>query len=64
MANVMRLKLDSKRLYAVHISTDKWKLLIVNVYMPYENDDESYDELCNCCRLLRTSYILILVVLF
>ena len=46
MANVTRLTVDSKRLCAVHIglSTDKWKLPIVNVYMPYENDDESNDE--------------------
>jgi len=53
MANVTRLTVDSKRLCAVHISTDKWKLLIVNVYMPYENDDESNDEFVQLLSLIE-----------
>lgn len=42
--NVSVLKTDSRRVCAVRMSSDKIKLLLVNVYMPYENSDSNIDE--------------------
>ena len=44
MANVSPVTLCSRRVCAVRITTNDWKLLLVNCYMPYEDDDAKFDD--------------------
>jgi len=44
LANVVPLYVNSRRICAVRVYSSNWKLLLVNVYMPYENDSVSTEE--------------------
>jgi len=41
LANIVPVAVDSKRICAVHVCSANWKLLLVNVYMPHEDGDDS-----------------------
>jgi len=56
LVKVCPLAVDSKRICAVRISTDKWSLLVVNVYMPYEDDDVKTDEFVYMLSLIESMY--------
>jgi len=43
-ANVVPIVIDSRRICAISLSSDTWKLLIINVYMPFENGYTNTDE--------------------
>jgi len=45
LANVVPLSVNSRRICAVRVCSSHWKLLLVNVYMPYENDSVSTKNL-------------------
>ena len=53
------LESDSRRMCAIRMSSDQIKLLLVNVYMPYENSDlhidEFSDQLFNIERLIANN---------
>ena len=36
----------SRRMCVVRLCTNNWKVLLINVYMPYEDNDERTDEFC------------------
>ena len=42
--NVVPINVDSRRICAVSLSHDSWKLVVVNVCMPFENGDSNTDE--------------------
>ena len=44
MASVCSVVTNSSRICAARVVTDSWKLLLINVYMPYEDGDERSDE--------------------
>ena len=44
LANVVPISVNSRRICAVRVCSSNWKLLLVNVYMPYENDSVSTVE--------------------
>lgn len=44
VAVVETVNTGSRRLCCIRMSSDTWRLLIVNVYLPYEDDDNSSDE--------------------
>jgi len=44
LANVVPLSVNSRRICAVRVCSSNWKLLLVNVYMSYENDSVSTEE--------------------
>ena len=41
LANVVTISVNSRRICAVRVCSSNWKLLLVNVYMPYKNDSVS-----------------------
>lgn len=47
LATVTPIDIDNRRVCCVRISTDSWKLLVINVYMPYEDGDVKTDEFTN-----------------
>ena len=51
--NICPVSVDSKRVCAVHVSNDSWKLLLVNVYMPYEGDESKTDEFVHTLSLIE-----------
>jgi len=53
LATVKSIDVDSRRMCAVCISTDSWKLLLINVYMPYEDGDVKSDEFAKTLSLLE-----------
>ena len=40
-ATVDTLLVDSNRICSIRVTSDKYKILIINVYMPYEHDEAS-----------------------
>ena len=39
LANVSSIEVASGRLCAVLVAAEDWKLILINAYMPYEDDD-------------------------
>ena len=52
LADVLPLSVDSRRICAVRVCSSNWKLLLVNVYMPYENDSVSTEEFAQLLSVL------------
>jgi hypothetical protein len=44
-ARVETMSIDSRRVCAIKMYIDKWGILFINVYMPYEDGDERYELL-------------------
>jgi len=44
LANVVPLSVNSRRICPVRVCSSNWKLLLVNVNMPYENDSSNTEE--------------------
>jgi len=53
LANVTPIAVDSKRICAVQISTDSWKIILINVYLPFEDSDVKSDEFVNLLALIE-----------
>jgi exonuclease III len=53
LGNVCPISVDSRRICAVLASFDSVKLLFINVYMPYEDDDDHMDEFVNVLALVE-----------
>lgn len=43
----------SRRVCCVRMCSDTWRLLLINVYMPYEHDDESTDEFLSLLSVIE-----------
>ena len=69
VANVSPDTVCSRRVCAVRVITNAWKLLLVNCYMPYEDDDAKFDDFVselsviedlvnahNDCRVMTCGY--------
>jgi len=39
---------------AIHISNDNFKLILINVYMPYENQDDTTDDFADQLFIIET----------
>jgi len=53
MASVCSVVSNSSRTWAACVVTDSWKLLLINVYMPYEDGDERSDEFVYVLSLIE-----------
>jgi exonuclease III len=53
LASVCPFKVDSRRVRAVRVCFDAWNLLLINVYMPYEDGAENLDECINTLSLIE-----------
>ena len=53
LASVCPIKVDSRRVCAVRVCFDAWNLLLINVYMPYEDGTENLDEFVNTLSLIE-----------
>ena len=42
--SVLPISVDSRRMCAISLSSDNWKLIVMNVYMPYEDSDRNIDD--------------------
>ena len=51
--NAVPINVDSRRICAVSLSHESWKLVVVNVYMPFENGDSNTDELMYLLSLIE-----------
>jgi len=51
--NVVPISVDSKRICADLLSTNTWKLVIINVYMHFESGDSSTDEFRHMLSVLE-----------
>jgi len=45
---------SSRRICAIRISNDNFKLLFINVYMPYENQDDTTDDFADQLSIIET----------
>jgi hypothetical protein len=54
LASVCPITIDSRRVCAVRVCFDAWNLLLINVYMPYEDGTENLDEFVNTLSLIET----------
>jgi len=52
-ANVRPVDINSRRACAVRVSFESFELLLINVYMPYEDSDEKTDEFINTLALIE-----------
>jgi len=48
--------IDSRRICAVSVSSESWKIIIVNVYMPCDNSDANSDEFMYQLSLIEDVY--------
>ena len=53
MVKIQPLVVPSRRLCAAIIATDSWSLLLVNVYMPYEGDEQKTEEFTDLLILIE-----------
>jgi hypothetical protein len=53
LASVCPIKVDSRRVCAVRVCFDAWNLLLISVYMPYEDGSENLDEFVNTLSLIE-----------
>jgi hypothetical protein len=56
-ARVHILDTQNRRICAVNFTCTDWKLLIINVYLPYESNDAHADEFCAQLFVLSRSLI-------
>jgi hypothetical protein len=52
-AIIMSIETNSRRLCAVLVTTKEWNLVLINAYMPYEDDDIK-SSFCASSELLGT----------
>jgi len=50
----LQLSLNSRRICAIRISNDNFKLLLIDVYMPYENQDDTTDDFADQVFIIET----------
>jgi len=53
LASVVPIDTNSSRICAARVVTDNWKLLLINVYMPFEDNDEKTDEFVYTLSLIE-----------
>jgi len=53
LVNMCPISVDSRRICAVRVCSDSIKLLLVNVYMPYEDNDDNIDEFVSILTLVE-----------
>ena len=46
VARVDTITTNSRRICAIKMSTDKWNILFINVYMPYEDGEDHTEDFC------------------
>ncbi len=51
LGDIHPIIVNSRRICAVRVCSDAIKLLLINVYMPYEDDDVNIDEFSNVLAL-------------
>ena len=51
--NVVPISFDSRRICAASLSTNTWKLIIINVYMPFESGDSNTDEFIHMLSMIK-----------
>ena len=52
-AHIHNVHVNNRRVCAVRVCTDMWKLLFCNVYMPFEDGDKSTDEFIWVLSIIR-----------
>jgi hypothetical protein len=53
LINVTSVETNSNRICAVLVTTESWKLILINVYLPHEGDDIKSDEFVHCLYLVE-----------
>ena len=53
LVSVDPVNVASRRICAVTISSNSWKVLLVNVYMPYESDALKTDEFLDLLTIIE-----------
>jgi len=53
-SSVNVISLSSRRICAIRISSDNFKLLLINIYIPYENQDDTTDDFADQLFIIET----------
>jgi len=53
MARVETIHTNIRRICAIKMYCDLWSILLINVYMPYEDGDERTGDFCDCLSVIE-----------
>jgi hypothetical protein len=53
LGSISPVATNSKRVCGVKFTTASFKLLLINVYLPYEDSDNNVDEFCDQLSIIE-----------